>query len=154
MRARELWYLCVSICVSLVLQGETIDCVIKTFCDKIFGKPAKGRCFPAAPPHAHYRHSLCTPGRPGKLNLHVLIKDGEIFKRTFHLNRPRLERHSCRSQAGLCSNALAFANASANAAFAFALALDSLAADTFALAFAFDSSAFAFALAFDSNAFD
>ena len=97
MRARELWYLCVSICVSLVLQGETIDCVIKTFCDKIFGKPAKGRCFPAAPPHAHYRHSLCTPGRPGKLNLHVLIKDGEIFKRTFHLNRPRLERHSCRS---------------------------------------------------------
>ena len=55
---------------------------------------------------------------------------------------------------GLCSNALAFANASANAAFAFALALDSFAADAFALAFAFDSSAFAFALAFDSNAFD
>ena len=53
---------------------------------------------------------------------------------------------------GLCSNALAFANASANAAFAFAL--DSFAADAFALAFAFDSSAFAFALAFDSNAFD
>ena len=57
-------------------------------------------------------------------------------------------------QPGLCSNALAFANASANAAFAFALALDSFAADAFALAFAFDSSAFAFALAFDSNAFD
>ena len=56
--------------------------------------------------------------------------------------------------AGLCPNALAFANASANAAFAFALALDSFAADAFALAFAFDSSAFAFALAFDSNAFD
>ena len=55
---------------------------------------------------------------------------------------------------GLCSNALAFANASANAAFAFALAFDSFAADAFALAFAFDSSAFAFALAFDSNAFD
>ena len=51
---------------------------------------------------------------------------------------------------GLCSNALAFA--SANAAFAFALALDSLAADAFALSFAFDSPAFA--LAFDSNAFD
>ena len=43
-------------------------------------------------------------------------------------------------QPGLCSNALAFTNASANAAFA--------------LAFAFDSSAFAFALAIDSNAFD
>ena len=55
---------------------------------------------------------------------------------------------------GLCSNALAFANASANSAFV--LALDSFAADAFArsLAFAFDSSAFAFALAFDSNAFD
>ena len=52
--------------------------------------------------------------------------------------------------AGLCSNALAFANASANAAFA--LALDSPVTAAFALAF--DSSAFAFALAFDSNAFD
>ena len=52
------------------------------------------------------------------------------------------------------SNALAFANTSANAAFVFALALDSFAAEAFALAFAFDSSAFAFALAFDSNAFD
>ena len=62
--------------------------------------------------------------------------------------------HSCTSWSGLCSNALAFANASANAAFAFALALDSFAADAFSLAFAFDSSAFAFALAFDSNAFD
>ena len=60
----------------------------------------------------------------------------------------------CVCVSGLCSNALAFANASANAAFAFALALDSFAADEFALAFAFDSSAFAFALAFDSNAFD
>ena len=40
------------------------------------------------------------------------------------------------SIAGLCSNALIFANAA------------------FALALAFDSSAFAFALAFDSNAFD
>ena len=55
--------------------------------------------------------------------------------------------------AGVCSNPLAFANASANAAFAFALALDSPAADAFSLAFAFDSSAFAIAVAFDSNAF-
>ena len=53
---------------------------------------------------------------------------------------------------GLCSNALAFANA--NAAFALALAFDSLVTAAFALAFAFDSSAYAFALAFDSNAFD
>ena len=56
--------------------------------------------------------------------------------------------------AGLCSNALAFANASANAAFALALAFDSPVTAAFALAFAFESSAFAFALAFDSNAFD
>ena len=56
--------------------------------------------------------------------------------------------------AGLCSNALAFANASANAAFALALAFDCPGMTAFALAFAFDSSAFAFALAFDSNAFD
>ena len=55
---------------------------------------------------------------------------------------------------GLCSNALAFANASASAAFALALAFDSPATAAFALAFAFDSSAFAFALAFDSNAFN
>ncbi len=62
-------------------------------------------------------------------------------------------------QPGLCSNALTFANASANAAFALALAFDSPVTAAFALAFdssafAFDSSAFAFALAFDSNAFD
>ena len=50
---------------------------------------------------------------------------------------------------GLCSNALSFANASANAAFALALAFDSPVMAAFALAFAFDSSAFAFALAFD-----
>ena len=56
------------------------------------------------------------------------------------------------SEPGLFSNALAFANASANAAFA--LAFDSPVTAAFALAFAFDSSAFAFALAFDSNAFD
>ena len=55
-----------------------------------------------------------------------------------------------RSPAGLCSNALAFANASANAAFA--LAFDSPVTTAFALAFAFDLSEFA--LAFDSNAFD
>ena len=53
---------------------------------------------------------------------------------------------------GLCSNALAFANASANAAFALVLAFNSSAMAAFALAFAFDSSAFA--LAFDSNAID
>ena len=54
--------------------------------------------------------------------------------------------------AGLCSNALTFANASANAAFALALAFDSPVMAAFA--FAFDSSAFSFALAFDSNEFD
>ena len=48
----------------------------------------------------------------------------------------------------LSSNALAFANASANAAFA--LSFDSCVMAAFSLAFAFDSSA----LAFDSNAFD
>ena len=52
--------------------------------------------------------------------------------------------------AGLCSNALAFANA--NAAFAFALAFDFPAVAAFALEFAFDSPAIA--LTFDSNAFD
>ena len=59
---------------------------------------------------------------------------------------------------GLCSNALAFANASANAAFALAHASANAA---FALALAFDSPvmaafalAFAVVLAFDSNAFD
>ena len=51
---------------------------------------------------------------------------------------------------GLCSNTLALANTSANAAFA--LPFDSPVTTAFALAFA--SSAFAFALAFDSNAFD
>ena len=54
----------------------------------------------------------------------------------------------------LWSNALAFANARANAAFELALAFDSPVTGAFALAFAFDSSAFSFALAFDSNAFD
>ena len=49
---------------------------------------------------------------------------------------------------GLCSNALASANA------VFAFAFDCHVMDAFALAFAFDSSAFAIALAFDSNAFD
>ena len=53
---------------------------------------------------------------------------------------------------GLFSNAFAFANESANAAFALALAFDCHLMAAFALAFAFDSSVFA--LAFDSNAFD
>ena len=43
--------------------------------------------------------------------------------------------------ADLCSNALAFANASGNAAFA--LAFDSPVTAAFSLAFVFDSSAFA-----------
>ena len=65
-------------------------------------------------------------------------------------------RKSLICQACAQLNALAFANASANAAFAPALAFDSPVTTAFALAFAFDSSAFAFALAlaFDSNAFD
>ena len=60
-------------------------------------------------------------------------------------------------RADLCSNALAFANASSIAAFALALDFPVMAAFALAFdssAFAFDSSAFAFALAFDSNAFD
>ena len=64
-----------------------------------------------------------------------------------------ISRSRSRLPPGLCSNALAFANASANAAFALALAFDSPVMAAFALAFAFDSSAFAFTLAFDSNAF-
>ena len=58
----------------------------------------------------------------------------------------------------MCSNALAFANASAHAAFALVLAFDSSMMAAFAIAFSFYSSAFAFVLAFvlafDSNAFD
>ena len=49
----------------------------------------------------------------------------------------------------MCSNALAFANASANAAFALVLAFDSSMMAAFAIAFSFYSSAFAFVLAFD-----
>ncbi len=56
------------------------------------------------------------------------------------------------SEASLCSNAFAFANVSANAAFALALAFDCHVMASFALAFSFDE--FAFALAFDSTAFD
>ena len=63
----------------------------------------------------------------------------------------RLSKYKSLLAPGLSSNALAFANASANAAFT--LAFDSPVMAAFALAFAYDSSAVAFALAFDSNAF-
>ena len=67
-----------------------------------------------------------------------MARDGELIQTPYF----------CHHAAGLCSNALAFANANV----AFALAFDSPVMVAFALAC--DSSAFAFALAFDSNAFD
>ena len=98
------------------------------------------------------------------MSIGICLVSNDMIPNQYEIALSRIHSHTNRTHArtptrrpytpGLCSNALAFANASANAAFAFALALDSFAADAFALAFAFDSSAFAFALAFDSNAFD